>query len=173
MNRTTRSRWKNAVLSVAVITTATLVVIGCGGDEQETPETPETPPRTEPEAEPGPVVTDPSFELRATAQGPYAAGTAATFEIALVPRGQFHVNVDPNFPFAIALAGPDAVRFAEASLDREDAAEFAEERARFAVGFTPTSAGSHRVTAVVDFAVCTPTSCLPEQRTLALHLPVE
>ncbi len=165
---------------LAVIT-ALLLALGCGGEEEESaqssgshaepvaePEAPE-----EPEAPPGPVAEDDSFELRATASGPYTAGQQGTFEIRLVPRGQYHVNVDPLFPFAITLAGPDGVSFPEASLDREDAAEFTEQRARFAVPFTAAAAGEHQVTATVDFAVCTPSTCLPEQRTLALALPVQ
>lgn len=166
----TRSTWPALVL---------LIGIGCGGEDAET--APEPQPSTEAEteaaeataeAEPGPRIEHPTFELVATSSGPYTAGQAGTFEIRLVPRGAYHVNVDPLFPFAIALDGPDAVSFGEARLDREDAAEFTEQRARFAVPFTPSAAGEHRVTATVDFAVCTPTTCLPEQRTLALVLPV-
>lgn len=158
------------------------LALGCGGDESDTGGSPapateargaeQTPERQAGEAEAGPVAEDATFELRATASGPYTAGQRGTFEIRLVPRGEYHVNVDPNFPFAIELSGPDAVSFPETSLDREDAAEFTEQRARFDVPFTPASAGEHRVTATVDFAVCTPSTCIPEQRTLALVLPV-
>ncbi len=158
---------------------AMALLTGCGDEEREAggaggetaSGTQERP--TETEAEPGPVAEDTTFELRASPSGPYAPGQQGTFEIRLTPRGEYHVNVDPLFPFAIVLAGPDAVSFPEASLDREDAAEFTEQRARFAVPFTPSSAGEHRVTATVDFAVCTPSTCLPEQRTLALVLPVQ
>lgn len=154
---------------------ALVLLIGCGGEEAANPTEPQPEVEAAPvvQAEPGPRVEDPTFELVATASGPYTAGEQGTFEIRLVPRGEYHVNVDPLFPFAIALAGPEPVRFAEASLDREDAAEFTEQRARFAVPFTPGAAGEHRVTATVDFAVCTPSTCLPEQRTLALVLPVQ
>ncbi len=148
------------------------VALGCGGEEGGTNPT-GTEPEDDNEAEVSEVAEDPTFELRASASGPYAVGREASFDIRLTPRGQYHVNTDPRFPFGIALEGPAAVRFRESSLDRADAAEFAEERARFAVAFTPQSAGSHRVTATVDFAVCTPSTCLPEQRTLALVLPVE
>lgn len=165
--------------------TAALLGLGCGGEEgtegsgssggtaADPVHEADEPEAPAPEAEAGPVAEDASFELRATPAGPYAAGQQGTFEIRLLPRGQYHVNTDPLFPFAIALAGPDGVSFPEASLDREDAAEFTEQRARFAVPFTAASAGQHRVTATVDFAVCTPSTCLPEQRTLALVLPVQ
>ena len=150
---------------------ALVLLIGCGGEEA-TP-APEPQPEAAPvvEAEPGARVVDPTYELVATASGPYSSGEQGTFEIRLLPRGEHHVNVE--YPFAIALAGPEPVRFAEASLDAEDAAELNEQRARFAVPFTPDAAGEHRVTATVDFAVCTPSTCIPEQRTLALVLPVQ
>lgn len=148
---------------------AVLFLLACG---EETP--PDVEPVDEPgEEEPGPVAQDETYELRASANGPYRAGQAGAFEIRLLPRGEYHVNTDPRFPFAIALEGPGAIAFGEAALDREDAAEFTEQRARFSVPFTPSAAGSHRVTATVDFAVCTPETCLPEQRTLAVVLPVE
>lgn len=151
---------------------ALVLLIGCGGEEAANTTEPQPEAEAAPvEAEPGPRVVDPTYELVATASGPYSSGEQGTFEIRLVPRGEHHVNVD--FPFAIALAGPEPVRFAETSLDREDAAELTEQRARFAIPFTPGAAGEHRVTATVDFAVCTPSTCLPEQRTLALVLPVQ
>lgn len=151
------------------------MLVGCGGEEVGESRGSQTSPPSpgSEQAEPGPLAEDTTYELRATAAGPYAAGQAGTFEIRLTPRGEYHVNTDPRFPFGIVLSGPDGVQFAEGSLDREDAAEFSEQQARFAVAFTPRAAGEHRVTATVDFAVCTPSTCLPEQRTLALVLPVQ
>ena len=124
----------------------------------------------EPEEPPGPVAEDPTYELRATASGPYASGEEAQFQIELTPRGEYHVNQD--FPMEIALRGPEGVTLPGAALGNGDAAEFNEERARFEVPFTAASAGEHTVTAEVDFAVCTPEACFPERRTLALALPV-
>ncbi len=138
-----------------------------GGEPTEAP--PEAPP-AEPEGPPGPLAEDPTYELRATAGGPYTAGEAGTFQIQLTPRGDYHVNQD--FPIEIALSGPDGMTLPTASLGNSDAAELTEERARFDVGFTPAAAGEQTVTAEVDFAVCTPQACFPEHRTLALALAV-
>jgi hypothetical protein len=117
------------------------------------------------------VAEDPSFELRATASGPYAPGEEGRFDIALTPRGIYHVNA--QYPLSIQLQAPGEITLPDAELGTEDAAEFGEPRARFQVPFTATAAGQHRVTARVDFAVCTPESCMPDCRTLALVLPVE
>jgi hypothetical protein len=119
----------------------------------------------------GPVVNDPTFELRANAGGPYSAGQNGSFEIRLTPRGGYHVNQE--FPTTINLSGPEAIAFADSELEGTDAAEMAEQRARFNVAFTPSAAGEHRVTARVSFAVCTPENCMPDERTLALVLPVQ
>lgn len=158
----------------------------CGGEEEAAPEigdaveTDSTDTETAEEgggetgaaieAEAGPVAEDPTFELRATASGPYAAGEEGTFQIQLTPRGRYHVNQD--FPMNIALDGPDGVALPAEDLGNAQAAEFTEETARFEVPFTPSAAGEHRVTAEVDFAVCTPEACMPDRRTLALVLPV-
>ena len=150
---------------------------GCGGEEAsaETEQPPEplavAPHADAPPAEAGPVVDDPSFELRANAHGPYTAGTQGTFEILLTPRGNYHVNQD--YPMSVTLTGPDAVAFPSAELGNDDAAERTLQRARFDVPFTASAAGEQRVTVDVDFAVCTPETCMPDRRTLALLLPVE
>lgn len=157
-----------------------MLAFGCG-DEEETAATDEPQAETEPagggegaadepEAEPGPVAEDPTFELRAEASGPYAAGEEGSFEIRLTPRGRYHVNEE--YPMTITLDGPDGVSLPPEDLGVDDAAEYAEARARFSVPFTAAAAGEHRVTADVDFAVCTPEACMPERRTLALVLPV-
>ncbi len=117
------------------------------------------------------VAEDPSFELRATAAGPYAPSEEGRFEIVLTPRGNYHVNT--QYPLSIRLDAPGGLTVPGEALEVGDAAEFGEPRARFQVPFTATSAGQHRVTARVDFAVCTPEACMPECRTLALVLPVE
>ena len=116
-------------------------------------------------------VTEPNFELRLTAGGPYTTGTAGTFGIALTPSEGWHVNQE--YPMRVELTAPAGVGLAKSELERTDAAEYADERARFDVAFTPTASGEHRVLAKVDFAVCTPQNCVPDERTLALVLPVQ
>ena len=62
---------------------------------------------------------------------------------------------------------------AKSQLERPDAAEFGEKAARFDVPFTPAQAGEHTVQAKVRFAVCTPETCVPDERTLALAIAVK
>ncbi len=173
-----------------VVGTLALALGACGDDEEQTegtvtesPAEPQAPAAEEregaagaqapeaAEAAGGPVVNDEAFELRAAASGPYTHGQLGQFAITLTTRGEWHVNQE--YPIAVELTAPSEVGLPKAELERGDAAEFGEERARFDVPFTPTAAGEHRVEAKVSFAVCTDENCIPDERTLALVLPVE
>jgi hypothetical protein len=124
-----------------------------------------------PAAPPTDRVDDPTFELAAAPAGPYAPGKLASFAVSLKPRGEYHVNQD--FPMTISVQSSGAVEFPKAKLGKAEAAQFTEQIARFDVPFTPKAAGAHKVEAHVRFAVCTPENCIPDERTLAVVLPVE
>ncbi|MCA9605188.1 MAG: hypothetical protein KC619_06320 [Myxococcales bacterium] len=172
---------------LAILLSLGLGLAACGGEDgaaggHEGAQTETTTPDPEPEPPAVPeactvdgeaqaVVDDPTFELRATATGPYTTGQEGHFGVALTPRGEYHVNQD--FPMTIRPCAGEGVTLPDAELGNEDAAERTERAARFSVPFTAETAGEHRVSAVVDFAVCTPENCMPEQRTIALLLPVE
>jgi hypothetical protein len=116
-------------------------------------------------------VDDPSFELAARPAGPYAAGKLSSFAISLTPRGKYHVNQD--YPLSVSLHAEEGLALPKAELAKADAATFGEKLAKFDVPFTAAKAGTHRVEAKVRFAVCTPENCVPDERTLALNLPVQ
>jgi hypothetical protein len=116
-------------------------------------------------------VDDPSFELAAAKVGSYSVGQLGSFALSLTPRGEYHVNQD--YPISIALQGDDGLSFPKSQLAKADAAKFGEKLARFDVPFTAAKAGDHRVEAKVRFAVCTKENCVPDERTLALMLPVK
>lgn len=159
-----------------------LALAGCGSREEATGPTPDPETNAPPDPGPqprgarggeaaGPVVVDEGFELRASTGGPYRAGELGRFGITLSGRDGWHVNQD--FPIRVELTAPSGVSFPKPALERPDAAEFGEERARFDVPFTPGAAGEHRVQAKVSFAVCTEENCVPDERTLAVLLPVQ
>ncbi|MBK8169091.1 MAG: hypothetical protein IPK60_01950 [Sandaracinaceae bacterium] len=159
---------------------AAWMLSGCSGHADETTSPPTAAPVEQapaPAAAPvvaapaGPVVTDTGFELRATPEAGYRAGQAGTFAIALTPSGNYHVNQE--YPIRVTLRAPSGVTLQKAELVRADAAEFGERLARFSVPFTATAAGTPRVEAEVDFAVCTPENCMPDRRTVAVTLAVQ
>src|SRR5687767_5217023 len=127
-----------------------MVWIGSGCGSESTTEEPATggggttatpPTKREPMGPPippptGAAITDESFELRASTSGPYASGALGQFGIVLTPRGNYHVNEE--FPITVTVTGPAGVAFPKTTLERADAADFGEQRARFDVPFTPS-----------------------------------
>jgi hypothetical protein len=124
-----------------------------------------------PAAKPSDRVEDPTFELSASPAGPNAAGKLGSFAVSLKPRGVYHINQD--YPMSIAVSPNASIELPKTNFSKPEAAEFGEQLARFDVPFTPKAAGSHTVEAKVKFAVCTPENCVPDERTLAVVLPVE
>jgi hypothetical protein len=123
----------------------------------------------EPSSPPSPVVEDTTFRLSLTGAPEFTSGAASALALTLEARGGYHVNQE--YPIRIDLKAPTGVKLGKASLARSDATLFTEPLARFEVPFS-AEAGSHNVTATVDFAVCTAETCVPDQRTLALALQV-
>lgn len=165
---------RNTVAAVAI----GLLAVACGSGEEASagegtspPETTATPPETAPAApaEARPSWAEAGFELGSTTTGPFQAGQEGHFDIRLAATGNYHVNQD--YPISVQITGPDGVTLPRATLARPEAAEFTETVARFEVPFT-ASAGHHELRALVDFAVCTPESCMPDTRTLAIALDV-
>jgi hypothetical protein len=146
------------------------------GEDAPAPAAPQTAPEPttpapEAAAEPsGPSATGASFALVSSNAESYAAGELAQFGIELTGRGGWHVNME--YPTVVEVEG-EGVTFPTARLEREQAAEYVEERVRFEVPFTPAAAGQKQVTARVQFAMCNPSNCVPEERTLTLALAVQ
>lgn len=149
----------------------------CGGDKEAAPApaapvpAPAAPAPAAPAAaaEASDRVEDASFELALKPTGPYAAGKVQSFAVSLKPRGEYHVNQD--YPFSVSLTA-EGVTFPKAELGKSDAAKFDDHAVELDVPFT-AEAGKHTVNAHVKFAVCTPETCVPDERTLALALAVE
>lgn len=93
-------------------------------------------------------------------------GVPGTLRLELTTQAPWHVNEE--YPLAVHLQGVESLRFGKENLERGDAEEAGEEAIRFQIPFTATTAGEHRITANVDFAVCTDQACVPEERELAL-----
>lgn len=115
------------------------------------------------------VIEEPMFRLGTQGGPQYGADKDEKFKLVLEARGGYHVNED--YPIRVDLKSVDGVKFAKPSLVRADAASFGAESASFDVAFTAPK-GEHEVVATVDFAVCTKETCIPDQRTLAVKLPV-
>ncbi len=140
----------------------------------QTPEVAETEQEAPPEAEeeaPGPLVDEANFELRATAAESYTNGELGQFAIQIRPKGEFHMN--DEYPTMVTVRQVENVEFPKSELEKGDAAEWERQSARFDVPFTASAAGEYTVVCDVSFAVCTDENCIPEERTLAVNLPVQ
>lgn len=159
-----------------------LGLLGCGEQAPE-PSTTSTGPTPQPtstavthrdDPEPpqpvGPTATGNTFSLVSSGAESYRAGEVGQFAIELTGREGWHVNME--YPTVVQLEG-EGLTFPSARLEREQAAQYAEERVRFDVPFTPAAAGERSVTARVQFAMCNPSNCVPEERTLTLALAVQ
>ena len=118
---------------------------------------------------PKPSIDDTTFRLTLVGAPEYAADKDSALELTLEARGGYHVNQD--YPIRVDVKAPAGVKLAKASLGKPDAATFNEQQASFKLPFS-ASAGAHDLTAVVDFAVCTKETCVPDQRTVALAFQV-
>jgi hypothetical protein len=152
-------------------------LLGCSKSEAPAPTAapaepapPHAEPAPAPAAAPTPSIEDKTFKLALVSEPAYTAGAPAKLKLVLEARGGYHVNQD--YPIKIDLKAPAAVKLTKASLGKADAAEFGEPAAKFDVAFTAES-GAHELTADVDFAVCTPETCMPDQRKLAVSLHVK
>lgn len=117
------------------------------------------------------AITDPSFELRASAGGPIAPGKPGRFLVTIKPRNDYHLNL--QFPTSVSVKAPAAIALEKPVLNKKDAAVFSEQLFKFEVPFTPSASGTHAVESRVKFAVCTSKICIPKQETLTLKLAVQ
>jgi hypothetical protein len=172
------------ILIVSIVLTVCAAACGQSGGGAEPPppaapsavaQPPAVAPQSAEPSKPAPPpserVDDPTFEVAAKPAGPYATGKLSSFAVSLKPRGEYHINQD--YPMSIAVAASPELEFPKPKLGKPEAAEFGEQLARFDVPFTAKAAGAHKVEAKVRFAVCTPENCVPDERTLAVVLPVE
>jgi hypothetical protein len=158
-------------------------VLACGGDKpapapvapvptpaQASPEAPAAAAPTAPAGAAPSSIEEASFALRLVEAGPYKAGELGRFVLQIEPRGEYHLNME--YPVEIAVTSDTGATFPKANLAKPDAAEFGEKKARFEVPFTAVAAGDQKVQCNVKFAVCTPETCVPDERNLTLAVAV-
>jgi hypothetical protein len=111
-------------------------------------------------------VEQPTFALTLSAPAAVSVGAPASVQLSIEGRGEYHVNHE--YPIQITLRAPPEVSLAASELVSADAKELVAARARFETQLSCHAAGSHRIEAHLDFALCTERACTPESRDLAL-----
>ncbi|HEX5656884.1 MAG TPA: hypothetical protein VFX59_06800 [Polyangiales bacterium] len=152
---------------------ATLVLLAAACTREEPAPAPEpkqaAPLATKTAEPPKPSIDDTTFHLAFAAPEAATADQPGNAQLTLEARGGYHVNQD--YPIRVDVKGAPGLALEKTSLSRNDAKEFSEEKASFAVPFKAPG-GSYDLTATIDFAVCTKETCVPDQRTVALALQV-
>lgn len=118
----------------------------------------------------GHVIEEEGFKLVASAPS-VSLNTASAIALHLDAKGKHHVNLE--FPTTIEASGPGALGWQKTSFEAKDAKQMTEAKAWFELPLTPTAQGQHEAVLKVSFAVCTPESCMPEERTLRLPITVK
>lgn len=137
------------------------------------------PPATEPAptaadeaAKPGEIIDAPpalegeNYRLILQRVPQMDAPSAAPERFALTLEGRGRWKVNEGFPITLTLAADPAIELSAESLDKDDAARFEEEGARFEF----EARGEGRVNASLRFAMCVPESCTFHTETLGIRL---
>lgn len=118
-----------------------------------------------------PRIDAPTFALELTAPKSSSTGEPAPIAITIERRGDFHINLE--YPLRIELGGSHGATIAKSTLAAADASELNEERAHVETQASWSASGRHWLAARVQFAVCTPDTCVPREETVAVQLDVQ
>jgi hypothetical protein len=118
-----------------------------------------------------PRVEAPTFALELAAPAGARAGEPAPISITIEGRGEFHVNLE--YPLRIELGSGDGVLLAKTTLTAADARELSDARARFETDARWSHTGRQWLAARVQFAMCTPETCVPREETVAISIDVQ
>ncbi len=97
-------------------------------------------------------------------------GQEVTVPVVFHPAKGWHVNTE--FPTGLKLSPPAGVTAQKLSLNKQDA-QLTEEEGRFNVSLKSSEAGKKTVPGVLRFAVCSATTCDPQQTAIAIELEVK
>ena len=96
-------------------------------------------------------------------------GQAGTARIAVVPRGDGHV--DPNAPAQVSLSAGPALELSKAKLSKEDA-RFENKGLQFDLPFTAKAAGPETLKANLTFFICTANLCERQKKEVVVNVLV-
>jgi len=154
---------------------AAWVVAGCASQPPQPVTAEKAAVAQEPPARPFDSSAPPRLETETFALELATTASASTAQpspvsITLEGRGGYHVNLE--YPVRIELGGSDGAALAKTEMAAADARELSEARARFETDARWNSVGRHWLAARVQFAVCTPDTCVPRQESLAVFVEV-
>jgi apolipoprotein N-acyltransferase len=137
-----------------------------GGEEQHIKKTAKPDPNAAARSE-----TD-AYIVEVRQAGDLSAGVDTKVEVVVIPKGEFHFNLE--FPTSMSLAAPAGVSVDKAKQSLADAVRKDEKNgASWDVAMTVSDAGEKAFSCDVKFAVCTDKTCDPQKATVAWKVDVK
>ncbi len=120
----------------------------------------------------GPKAESDTFAVEMKATGPYAAGKEGTLEIAITPKGAYHLNDQYPYKFKFVDPAPEGVTYPKPVLKREDGT-FNDKKGTFKVPFVASRAGKAKVAGTLSMSVCSEANCVMEKLELEVDVDVK
>jgi hypothetical protein len=114
---------------------------------------------------------DASYKIAIAPPASAPVGSEAVARVSVTPSAGWHVNKD--FPTSLAITAPDGVKVGKAMMDTKDVTKLDDNELAFDVKLVAAKAGTYKVDGEIKFAVCTPDSCDPKYRPIAIQLVVQ
>jgi hypothetical protein len=111
---------------------------------------------------------DASYKLAVSPPASAAPGAEAVARVSVTPAEGWKMNKD--FPTQLQVTAPDGVKVQKAVMEITDAAKLGDNELTFDVKLVAAKAGTYTVDGEIKFAVCTPDSCDPKKRPIAIQL---
>jgi hypothetical protein len=104
--------------------------------------------------------------------GSYKANSEGTVEIAITPKGDYHINDKYPVKFKAAEPADGSIKYPKPLLKREDGT-FSEKQGAFKVPFVATRAGKAKVSGTLSVSVCSERNCIMDKLELDLDVDVQ
>jgi hypothetical protein len=112
------------------------------------------------------------YTVEMKASGAYKAGQEGTVEIAITPKGDYHINDKYPLKFKAAEPPDASVKYAKSVLKREDGT-FEAKKGSLKVPFTAQRSGKAKISGVLSFSVCSDANCIMDKIELETEVAVD
>ena len=113
-----------------------------------------------------------AYTVEVKTTGAYTANQEGAVEIAIVPKGDYHINDKFPIKFKATDPAPEGIRYPKPVLKREDGS-FEDKKGSLKVPFVATRSGKAKVSGVLSISMCSDKNCLIEKLDLDLDVDVK
>lgn len=170
-NRTSKPLF--AAMSLIALSGLGVLGSGCSQSEAATPrsggaaDVPPAPPQGGKSK-----VEDAVYTVEMKPTGTYKAGQEGVVEVAILSKGDYHINDKYPLKFKVAEPAAEGVSYPKPLLKREDG-KFEETKGVLKVPFVAAKAGKAKVAGVLSFSICSAANCLMQKQELEAIVDVQ